>query len=612
MARKLCLLLTLALTASHTASAGTDPWVRVTSDHFTVVTDEGEKEGRHVLDQFERMRWVFQQILSHLKIDPPIPIIAVATRSAKEFESLLPQNLLGKDEMTLSGLFMREPDKNYILLRPMAFQDQRYGRIYHTYSYVAFSASHQDLPLWLEEGMASFMENTEIKSKDVSLGEPDMGEIYFLRAQVLIPLPVLFKVDQDSTYYHKTRDGELFYGESWALVHFLVIKDLMDHTSKVNNYADLIANGDDPVTAAQKVFGNLNELELTLRAYIDRGDYNQLTLSSAPSRIDESTFKVQQLNDAESNAILADVLAYNDRQADSRSLIDIVLKEDPNNISTRETLGNLDYELSQNEDARKFYGEAIKLGTQNFFTYYNFAKLSIGNNDAVVENNLRTSINLNSQFAPSYDLLAQFLALRHERLAEAHNLSRQAIDTDPTIVAFRIHCADVLEQMNRFRDAIDVLDAAQKLARDREDAQKVKDTLAKVKQDQRDHPGAQAMDDEVQPENDTTTVALATPAEKYPDLPSNGPAAIVNGVIRNVSCSFPTEIEFRIDAVKVKAVMVYNNDFSKIDLTAAANVSVPQSMNPCHDFEGKKVRAKYIKGKSPGMDGEVVAVELTK
>jgi hypothetical protein len=58
--------------------------------------------------------------------------------------------------------------------------------------------------------------------------------------------------------------------------------------------------------------------------------------------------------------------------------------------------------------------------------------------------------------------------------------------------------------------------------------------------------------------------------------------------------------------------MVYNNDFSKIDLTAAANVSVPQSMNPCHDFEGKKVRAKYIKGKSPGMDGEVVAVELTK
>ena len=51
------------------------------------------------------------------------------------------------------------------------------------------------MPLWLNEGLAEFMQNTEIRDKDVLLGEPSADDILYLRQNRLIPLDVLFKVD---------------------------------------------------------------------------------------------------------------------------------------------------------------------------------------------------------------------------------------------------------------------------------------------------------------------------------------------------------------------------------------------------------------------------------
>ena len=81
------------------------------------------------------------------------------------------------------------------------------------------------LPLWLNEGLAQFYQNTELDQTTARTGEPSVSDVYFLRQQHLIPLPTLFTVDHNSPYYHEEDKGNIFYAESWALTHFLMIQD---------------------------------------------------------------------------------------------------------------------------------------------------------------------------------------------------------------------------------------------------------------------------------------------------------------------------------------------------------------------------------------------------
>ena len=53
-------------------------WIEVRSPHFLVLTNSSEKQGRHVADQFERMRSVFHVAFPKLQIDPGSPIIVLA------------------------------------------------------------------------------------------------------------------------------------------------------------------------------------------------------------------------------------------------------------------------------------------------------------------------------------------------------------------------------------------------------------------------------------------------------------------------------------------------------------------------------------------------------
>jgi hypothetical protein len=45
-----------------------DSWIQVTSSHFTVVSDAGEKEARRISNQFEEIRSVFRFILPAVRV----------------------------------------------------------------------------------------------------------------------------------------------------------------------------------------------------------------------------------------------------------------------------------------------------------------------------------------------------------------------------------------------------------------------------------------------------------------------------------------------------------------------------------------------------------------
>ena len=127
---------------------------------------------------------------------------------------------------------MRAPDKNYILLRLDAQGAHPFATVYHEYTHFMMRNASDWIPLWLNEGLAEFYQNTDIQDKEVLLGEPNSDDILYLRQNRLLPVITLLKVDQTSPYYHEEQKGSVFYAESWALTHYIEISDAQKDTNR--------------------------------------------------------------------------------------------------------------------------------------------------------------------------------------------------------------------------------------------------------------------------------------------------------------------------------------------------------------------------------------------
>lgn len=626
MPRKLALLLLLTVVPAW-ARDNVSAWVEVRSPHFSVVTDAGEKQGRHILDQFERMRWVFQKLFPKSDVDPVAPIVVIAVKNQKDMQSLEPVAYLGKDKLTLAGLFQRTQDRNYILMRLDAGGDHPWATVYHEYTHLQLGSGIEWLPLWLNEGLAEFFQNTEIRDKEVLLGEPSTDNLLYLQQHSLIPLPILFRVNADSPYYHEEQKGSVFYAESWALTHYLETTDAAQHTNRIGTYIQLVAQQQDPVTAAEKAFGDLKKLQDTLDGYTRRGQYSYFRMSTAAAPIEESFFTATPLTQPQADAIRADFLASAGRADDARTLLNAVLQADPGNVQAHETMGFLEYRAQHLDEAKKWYTEAAALDPKSCLAHYYLAVVSMmrGSTGDDVESNLKTAIQLNARFAPAYDRLAAVYARRRTNLDDAHRLNVQAVQLDPANLNYRLNAANTLMVAGRYADAVGVLKIAQQVAKTPLEVAVAQRMLAQVQafEARAEQTSAEQTKQQsgVMPEAQTVVITTASapsaasaagggiPALKHPTEAPHGPMLWAQGTIRGVACSYPAVIELRVEDATGK-LSLYNNNYYQIEYSAA-NFTPQGDIHPCADLEGTQARVQYFATADKSVDGQIVSIEMT-
>jgi hypothetical protein len=292
-------------------------WVEVRSPHFSVVSDSNEEQARRVADQFERMRSVFHTLFPKIPIDTLGSITVLAVKEKKDFRELEPAAYLAKGQLKLGGLFLRRADKNYVLLRLNAAGEHPYAVVYHEYTHLLMSRAEW-IPLWLNEGLAEFYQNTDIREKEVALGQPSPENLILLSQNRLLPLATLFTIDHTSPYYHEENKGSIFYAESWALTYYLELRDSREKTNQLLDYAQLLSQHVDAVTAATRAFGDLKQLQSALEAYVRQGSFQYFRVPGATD-VDDSAFQFHVLSNVQADAVRADFLAYNQRTADARA-----------------------------------------------------------------------------------------------------------------------------------------------------------------------------------------------------------------------------------------------------------------------------------------------------
>ena len=611
------LLLLCGLAVCGTLHAADQPPLEVSSPHFTLITDGGDKQARHVLDNFERMRWMFHTLFPNINVDPPAPIVVMAMKNKKGFQALEPQEYLAKGQLNLAGLFMAAPEKNYVLLRLDAESEHPFASVYHEYTHLQFRNASQWMPLWLNEGLAEFYQNTDFHDKEVLLGKASLDDIYYLRENQIIPLETLFRVDHNSPYYHEENKGSVFYSESWALTHYLMVTDRQKGVNRLGDYMVRMSKHEDPVTGAQEAFGDLKQLQKALGFYIVQQQYMQFGLSSAAAPNDPASYKVRVLTQPQYDADRADFLAYVDRTQDARNLLTTVMAADPKNAQARETMGYLELRAGNQEAARKWYGEAVQLDSQSYLANYYFAAMSMSSGhaeDPGIEASLRAAIHLNPNFAPPYDLLAGWYANQHKNLDEAQTLEQKAVQLDLSNLNYRMNAANILEIRDNLDAAEQVLRASQKLAKTPQDALMIQSRLDQIASMQKVRAAAStdAVGANNEPVQTNIEIVPNAVAPKHPTEPANGPKHTVLGIIATVQCSYPTTLELKFNATgKTKPVALYTNDFRKIDLTVLG-FTPKGSMDPCHELTGMKAKLIYAESSDKTVDGQVVSIELHK
>lgn len=590
-------------------------WIEVRSPNFVVLTDAGEKQARHVAGQFERMRNVFHTAFPKATVDSSSPIVVLAVRDKKAFQALEPEAYLAKGQVDLAGLFLRAPEKNYMLLRLDVQGEHPYATIYHEYTHFLMGNAAEWLPLWVNEGLAEFFQNTDIHEKEVDLGQPSRDDILFLRQNRMIPLETLFAVDAKSPYYHEEQKASVFYAESWALIDFLEFADQAQHMHRLADYVDLVSKHVDPVVAGERAFGDLGQFRKVLEAYIANGNYQAFRVKAAVA-VDEASFHATALSPAEANAAQADFLAYNDRGKDARALLDTVLRDDPKNAQACETMGYLEFRDGNTEAARKWYQEAVQLDSQSYLAHYYYAAISMrGSSEPAkpedIEAGFRAAIRLDPKFAPAYDQLASFLAMHHEKLNEAHMLNLEAVQLDPSNLAYRLNAASVLQEADRDKDALNVLRGSQKLARTPEEAASVDSRIKELEQYLAQRQQSEAARDPARPlYQPNATVAMAPPPPRHPTEEPRGPKLIAKGIIKSVQCSEPSVIELHVQETG-KIVSLYSNNYYKIEYSAT-NYTPEGEIHPCADLEGMKASVQYAATSDKTIDGQILSVQLTK
>ncbi|HET9098887.1 MAG TPA: tetratricopeptide repeat protein [Acidobacteriaceae bacterium] len=640
MRRHLAGLIVMLATVVASAAPAADRWTEISSPHFIVLTNAGERKGRHIANQLEQMRSVFHLILPTGTSDDDVPITVFALKDKKSFQTLEPANYLAKGQLDLAGYFQRSQERNYILLRLDAQGEHPFAIVYHEYTHYMLRKSEEWLPTWLDEGMAEFYQNTDIDGKRVRLGQPSAGNIILLRESGLIPLTTLLQIDHSSPYYHEEQKGNIFYAESWALTHYLLIRDGENKTHHLEDYVHSMMEGQDSISAAQSAFGDLTKLNHALDAYVRQTSFMLYKANYVPS-LNESSFHAKPVDDTEVDAIRADVLALVGRTEEARTMLASVLQQDPENPEAYETMGFIELRAGQSAAAQKWFGEAVHLNSTSYLAYYYDGLLRMRNGDAgdgaVVISSFNQSIALNPKFAPAYDALATFYSNRKGELEEAYIQELRACAVDPGNVNYRLNAASILADQHKFPDALSELNAAARMARstvDKENVQfrlrQTRDYQAAVERQQKEDVSMSAQGMAGAPgivntqvsgsARGTTTVKMianraiaireASTTPRYPTEPPTGVKHTVRGVIGSVQCYYPAVLTLGMVAGG-KTISLYSNDFLHVNFSAA-NFTPQGMMNPCAMIEGMKARVVYAEVSDKSMAGQILSVELTK
>lgn len=453
MNRRLSLFLIVLLFFSP-AFAGEKPWIEVDSPHFHILTNGNASDARRVAQEFEQMRYVFATEFPNFRLESGAPLLVFAVRDEATAKSLEPEAWKNKNAAKPAGVFHHGWEKQYVMVRLDTWGQSTREVVYHEYAHSILHLNSRWLPTWLDEGMAEFYAYTRFQTHQIVIGAP--SELFaILRVKPLFPVESL--IGDLSRYQSDAYGAQMFYAESWALVHFLTFGPGMENGKRLNLFFHALQQGMEQKKAFQETFGDFKSIDKQLADYTRRDNFPAAPIPN-PQKIGETQFTTRTLSLAESDAQLAGYHLWTHDPETARPLVEQALKDDPKVGLAHEEMGFLDFAVGNDSAALREFSQACTLDNSLFLSLFAQTMLSpISTSEtpadqAAFDAAIHQVLALNPDFAPAYIQLAR-IELRQGYIADAFTASHKAEQLEPSRAGYYLQTGNVLLRMGQDSDA---------------------------------------------------------------------------------------------------------------------------------------------------------------
>jgi tetratricopeptide (TPR) repeat protein len=422
----------LALLIANEAVAK-DTWVRIQSKNFTLVSNASQGDARKLISKLEQFRSALSIIFPRTNLQTPVPTLVVLFKTDDDFHPFKPR-VKGKIKDEVGGYFLARTHMNYVVLAVNNAALSPYEIIFHEYEHYVLHNNVNRLPVWLDEGLAEFFSSFEFSDNDrkAILGSPLVRHIYYFRQNSIVPLKTLLAVDRKSPYYNEGRKAGMFYAESWALVHYLMLGDDGKHQRQMQAFINSLAE-DRPVEELfKRAFQtDLKPLEEQLQSYLNRQAFPVLKATFTDRIGVDPEITATVLPEAEVQFYLGDLLAQMNLPQEAEKRLQKSLELDATLSSSEAALGLVKYWEEQPEQAKKLLRSAIEHDPNNYLAHYYLGRLLLDENnyeDAIKA--YQESIRLRPEMAFTYSGLG-YAYRNAQRLDEAVTTFEQGRRRNP-------------------------------------------------------------------------------------------------------------------------------------------------------------------------------------
>jgi tetratricopeptide (TPR) repeat protein len=627
----------LCLTVFSTAQAK-DNWTSVRSKNFTLIGNAGEKDIRLVANRLEQFRTVFALLFPALKLNSPVPTTVIVFKSDSSYKPF-------KVNPNVTGYFQPGEDVNYITLTSeKSSEDQPFRTIFHEYVHLLVeNTMGATVPLWFNEGLAEYYSTFDItdENRKVILGDLVRNHVLYLREQKLLPLRTLFAVDYKSPYYNEGNKMNIFYAESWMLMHYMLQGESQKRRPQLARFVDLVRSKLTVDEAFQQAFQiSLDAFEKDFKSYVQGAKYMATAVSFEKKLDFDSEMQSAPVTEGEAQAYLGDLLLHTRRYNDAESHLQQALTLSPELPMAEASFGMLRVRQGRLADAQKYLEKAVAGNSQNYLAhfYYAYALSGLPFEGSQVVNSyapevaatmraeLRKAIALKSDLAEAYALLGFINIVRNEEIDETIALLKQALTMARSNQRVLFMLAQLYMRKENFTEARQLLEPMARNSPDpemRQHAQSLlegvtrteermaqdkaleKELAARIEESQRSRP--------TQTDGNTVMLPGSPPPDENSILsqalrkPRDGEAR-VQGILTTIECN-AKGITFKVRAGD-RLLQFHSDNFERIDITAFTKEITGEIVCGLRKPENPVVITYAAARPGSRVDGEANAIEF--
>ena len=483
------LLLLLAVAALLCPARADAKWTQVRSANFIFVGEVSEGQIRRIAEKLEQFREVMLRALPGATATSPVPTVVMVFANQRSLQPVAP--LFRGNAIEVGGYFQQGEDLNYIVL-DAEYIDLALLTIFHEYSHFLVANSVGPLPVWANEGLAEVYELVDARDggKKALVGQAPLHHVELLKASTLIPIRDLLAIDQTSSVYNEGNRRSVLYAQSWALVHYLSFGN-PERRKQFNAFLGSVRGGMEPVAAFTQAFGDPGALDRELFDYVRKYLFPAIMFDFGEKVAAKAVQKGRTIDDVEGSIYVADVQGRVGREAESRTRLAAVLKQNPNAARAHAALGMQRFRAGELDAALPLLEKAAAIGRDDGWVQNAYGRALIahlgkdadGDSSATLQRAravLGKAVELDATSAFAAAMLGYVELLSNGDLVRATSLLERAVQMAPSREQYRLFLAQALMRQREFGKAINHLGPLVASGRDPQTRSQARDLLGRA------------------------------------------------------------------------------------------------------------------------------------